>query len=334
MLQYDNDAIIEICSMIDLYEYASQTMNFEKRSDSYYANCPKHKDATPSLSVTPSKNLFHCFSCGVSGNILNWMMEFEGLTFYQALNKAASMANVDISKLKQSDALLLFKRLKRELEQELIKVNREIFKESMLDNYELDSPKEWLNEGIDPFIMYKYNIRIDNKANRIIYPVYDNKFNLIGIKGRTRYENYKELGLKKYQNYHKIGTTDFYVGMKENINNIKLKDEVIIFEGIKSGMKAEAWGYDNWISSETSCLNDAQVKILIEMKIKNIVIAYDNDVEISKIKECTKLLKKFTNVYCIVDKNKLLGDKENKLSPVDIGESVFNTLYKERVRIR
>lgn len=334
MLQYDNDAIIEICSMIDLFEYAGQTMNFEKRSESYYTSCPKHKDATPSLSITPNKNLFHCFSCGASGNILNWMMEYEGLTFYQALNKAASMVDVDISKLKQPDALVLYKKLKRESEQELLKINREIFNESMLDNYELDSPTEWLDEGIDSFIMYKYNIRIDNKANRIIYPVYDKNFNLIGVKGRTRYINYKELGLKKYQNYHKIGTTDFFIGMKENINNIKLKDEVIIFEGIKSGMKAEAWGCDNWLSSETSYLNDEQVKILIEEKIKNIVIAYDNDVEVDKIKECTKLLKKFTNVYYINDKNKLLGNKENKMSPTDAGETIFNTLYNERVRIK
>jgi DNA primase len=334
MLQYDNDAIIEICSMIDLLEYASQSMVFEKRSESYYTHCPNHKDATPSLSITPSKNLFHCFSCKASGNILNWMMKFEGLTFTQALNKAASMANIDISKLKQSDALILFKKLKREQEMQVNEIHREIFNESMLDNYELDSPIEWIDEGIDPFIMYKYNIRIDNKANRILYPIYDNSFNLIGVKGRTRYKNYKELGLKKYQNYQKISTTDFFVGMKENIDNIKHKDEAIIFEGIKSGMKAEAWGYDNWISSETSCLNEEQVKILIGLKLKNIVIAYDNDVEIKNIKECCKLLKKFTNVYYISDKNKLLGSPEDKMSPVDKGEEIWNTLYKEKVKIR
>jgi DNA primase len=334
MQQYDNDAILEICSMIDLLEYASKSMNFEKRSESYYANCPKHKDNTPSLSISPDKNLFHCFSCGVSGNILNWMMEFEGVTFYQALNKAAKMANVDISNLKQAEALSIFKRLKREGEIKYKEVHRELFDESLLDNYELESPTEWIDEGIDPFIMFKYNIRIDHKANRIVYPVYDNDCNLIGIKGRTRYENYKELGLKKYQNYHKIGTTDFFIGMKENKENIKHKNEVIIYEGIKSGMKAEAWGYDNWLASETSCLNDEQVKILIEMKIKDIVIAYDTDVEIDKIKECTKLLKKFTNVFYIYDKNKLLGKKEDKMSPVDKDRDTWERLYREKVKIR
>jgi hypothetical protein len=129
-------------------------------------------------------------------------------------------------------------------------------------------------------------------------------------------------------------TTDFFVGMKENISNIKQKDEVIIFEGIKSGMKVEAWGYDNWLSSETSCLNDEQVKILIEMKIKNIVIAFDSDVDVSKIKECTKLLKKFTNVFYINDKKKLLGKKEDKLSPADAGKITWEILYGEKVKIK
>lgn len=333
-MQFDNDAILEICSNIDLLEYAQKTFNFTKHGESYVTSCSKHIDKTPSLSITPDKNLYHCFSCGISGNILNWMMDFEGLTFYQALNKAASIANIEISKLKQADALALFKKLKMEKELRQKEIHREIFDESMLDNYILESPQEWLDEGIDPFIMYKYNIRIDNKANRIIYPVYDKNFNLIGVKGRTRYKNYKELGLKKYQNYQKIGTTDFFIGMKENKENIKLKDEVIIFEGIKSGMKVEAWGYDNWLASETSCLNEEQVKILIELKIKTVIIAFDNDVDITKIKECTKLLKKFTNVYYIYDKRKLLGKKEDKMSPVDAGKDTWETLYREKVKIK
>jgi hypothetical protein len=99
-------------------------------------------------------------------------------------------------------------------------------------------------------------------------------------------------------------------------------------------MKVEEWGYDNWLASETSCLNDEQVKILIDMKIKNIVIAFDNDDEIDKIMECTKLLKKFTNVYYIHDRNKLLGKKEDKMSPCDAGKEIWETLYNERVKIK
>lgn len=335
MLQYDNEQIIELCSQVDLLEYASRTLDFEKRGESYFTNCPEHIDLTPSLSITPSKNLFHCFSCGRSGNILNWMMYYEGISFYDALQKLISMVDIDISKFKKADALILYKNLK--FEQEIkneTKLDRKIFNENLLDAYQKDIPEEWLLEGIDPDIMRKYNIRIDHKSNRIIYPVCDKDFNLIGVKGRTRFINYKEMGIQKYQNYQKIGTTDFFIGMKENIENIKHKNEVIIFEGIKSGMKVEKWGYNNWIASETSYLNEEQIKILIAMKIKNIIIAFDNDVDISKIYECTKLLRKFTNVYYIFDHNKLLGEKENKMSPCDKGMDIWKTLYKERVKIK
>ena len=143
--------------------------------------------------------------------------------------------------------------------------------------------------------------------------------------------------IKKYQNYHKIGTTDFFIGMKENIENIKSKNEVIIFEGIKSGMKVEGWGFDNWLASETGWLNDEQVLILVKLGIKDVVIAYDTDVSLQKIKDCTKKLRRFANVYVVLDrrfkKYKLLGDEKDKLSPCDKGEEVWRTLYNERKRI-
>lgn len=331
-MEYDNEAINEMCSKIDLLEYAQKSYEFNKRGDEYATNCPRHTDKTPSLFITPHRNLFHCFSCGVGGNIINWIMMTEGMTYYQALEKVSLLTGIELRDIKIPNAVSIFKNLKYK-QASKNKPNRDILDESILNQYELAPPKEWIDEGINPEIMEKYNIRIDSKSNRIVYPVYDNNFDLIGIKGRTRYKNYKDLGLKKYQNYHKIGTTDFFIGLRENIDAIKESDEAIVFEGIKSGMKAEGWGYYNWISSETGYLNDEQVKILIDLKVKNVVIAYDNDVEKSKIIECTKTLSKFTNVYYINDKNNILGDKALKMSPVDLDKDTWETLYREKVKI-
>lgn len=338
MLKYDSDAIIELCSKVDLLEYASQSMDFNKKSDDYFTNCSKHIDMTPSLSISPTKNFFYCFSCNRSGNIINWLMEYEDLTFSQALEKTIKLSGVsDISELnlKQPDALLLFKRIKKLTEEEYSQkeIIRDILDKSILNEYIIESPQEWIEEGINPLIMRKYDIRIDKKANRIVYPVYDNSFNLIGIKGRTLYEDYKERNLMKYQNYYKIGTTNFFTGMKENIDIIKKKNEIIIFEGIKSGMKAENWGYDNWVASETSRLNDEQVQILLEMRLKNIIIAYDNDVELQKITDCTNMLRKLTNVFVVYDKKGLLGKKSGKVSPVDLGKETWEILFNERMKI-
>lgn len=337
---YDSDALNNMCSNIDLLEYASKSMDFEKRgTDSYAAHCCLHIDKTPSLIITPSKNLFHCFSCGCGGNILNWIMTFENMSFNDAVEKVGKLSGVDIRHLKQCSALKIYKSIARIYDASNKKrvIDRKILDESEIKKYSDEVPYEWVEEGINPWIMKKYNIRIDNNSNRIVYPVYDSSLNLIGFKGRTRFKNYKEMRIKKYQNYQKIGATDFFIGMKENYQNIKRRNEVIIFEGIKSGMKVEEWGYDYWLASETGWLNDEQILILIKLQIKNVVIAYDNDVTLKKIRECTEKLRRFTNVYAVIDrksvKDRLLGSCEDKMSPCDRGREVWETLYREKRRL-
>lgn len=337
-MKYNNEELAELCAHINLLEYAGNAYDFRKRgADSYACSCPRHTDITPSLFITPSKNLFHCFSCGVSGNIINWMMTFESLSFQKAVEKLSQLAGIDLNSLKQCEAMSLYKamyQMRQNRECNKASQSREILKPSSIEQYINEIPEEWEQEGIHPAILKKYNIRIDTTGNRIVYPIYDANGELIGFKGRTRIKQYKELGIKKYQNYQKIGTTDFFVGMKENVDSIKQHDTVIIFEGIKSGMKVESWGKcDFWLASETSCLNEAQIRILIQMHIKNVIIAYDNDVPLAKIRKQTKKLQRFTNVYAIYDRNKLLGDKSEKLSPCDKGEEIWSRLLKEKLKL-
>lgn len=333
---YDHDALIELCNQIDLLEYASESMDFEKRgSDEYATHCPLHIDNTPSLMITESKNLFYCHSCHIGGNLISWMMTFEGLSFQQAVDKIGSITGTDISKLKQCDALKFYKTMRDILqEQQIEKIDREILNDDAYDQFENEIPQEWIDEGISVDAMKKFNIRIDNKRNRIVYPVYDNRFHLIGFKGRTRYQNFKEIGIKKYMNYNKIGTTDYFAGMKENYERIIETGKVIIFEGIKSVMKAYGWGYDYALAAETSCLNDEQIRILIQMQVKEVTIAFDTDVTLKSIRNNTELLRKFTNVYMIKDRrakrDRLLGEKE---APVDQGREVFETLLQERRKL-
>lgn len=332
---YDREALNELCGQIDLLEYASKSMDFEKRgSDSYATHCPLHIDKTPSLFITPKKNMFYCFSCGVGGNLINWLMVFENMKFDDAIKKVGELSGADISNLRQCETLKIFKTLKK-MKNKVASgsVDRVILPDNEILKYSDEIPKEWVDEGIKPEIMKKFQIRIDEKTNRIVYPIYDNNFKLIGIKGRTRYKNYKLLKIQKYMNYFKIGKSDFFVGMKENWESIQKHDEVIIFEGIKSVMKAYGWGYDYCVASETSWLSEDQVKVLISRKIKDVVIAFDNDVEFKKIEECTKNLRRFANVYVIRDRTKLLGNKEDKLSPCDKGRDVWEMLYSKKERI-
>lgn len=338
-MAYDNDALQELCSQVDLLEYASKTVEFQKiNNDSWSAHCPQHIDKTASLFITPSKQLFYCFSCRRSGNIINWLMEFEGLNFNESVDKVANMVGKDIKNLKTCEALSYYKKIFRCLDcndNKKSTIEREILPLDSINNFSTEIPTEWIEEGISETTIVKYEIRIDEKANRIVYPVYDNDLNLIGFKGRTRFKNYKEMRLQKYMNYNKIGTTDFFMGMKQNRESIIRNSKVIVFEGLKSVMKADDYGYDYCLAAETSCLNEEQIKILIRLGVKDIFIGFDSDVEFNDIvgNKNIKKLKRFCNVYVIRDKQRLLGKKEDKMAPVDKGKAIFETLLEQAVKL-
>lgn len=328
-MQLDRDSLQELISNIDLLEYASRSFDFRKRgNDSYATNCPLHTDITPSLFITPSKNLFHCMSCDVGGSILQWMMQIEGMSFKEAVEKIGSMTGTDIKNIQKCDALIFYKTIKQNVK--MPEAQREILPEDTMEKFADEIPEEWVEEGIRPEIMRKYGIRIDKRGNRIVYPVYDSNYHLIGVKGRTRFKNYKDMHIQKYINYNKIGTVDYFVGMKENEEEIRRQNRVVIFEGIKSGMKVEGWGEKAWLAAETSWLNEEQVKLLLKLRVREVVIAFDQDVCLKKIKECTAILRRFTNVFAVIDNDKLLDEK---MSPCDKGQEVWQQLYDSRIRL-
>lgn len=331
---YDSEALKEMCDQIDLLEYAKQSVDFTRRGrDTYAAHCPLHVDKTPSLFITPSRNAFYCQSCHQGGNILTWLIKMEHLSFKEAAEKICQLSGKDISKMQICESLRYYKSLKRMKEDEEPKIiKRDILPEQSIEKYSDEIPQEWLDEGISADIMKKFQIRIDRSANRIVYPVRDKNFNLIGFKGRTRFQNYKSLNVQKYMNYTKIGTIDFFAGMKESHDYIREKNEIIIFEGLKSVMKLWSWGKQfNAVSSETSVLNMEQIKIILEMGIKNVVIAYDNDVYIGEIRKKMQFLKRFVNVFAVIDSKKILSGE--KMAPVDDGEKIWNELYEGRIKI-
>lgn len=337
MSNIDQDALQEMCDKIDLLEYASQTFDFKRKGDEYYTSCPLHSDSDPSLSINPEKNLFYCRSCHKGGTIINWMMAYEGKTFNEAVDSVSKITGTSIHNLKTCDSLKFFKNLSRlKAKSEPEHFEREIFSDSYMDQFSKDSPVEWEEEGISPAVMREYGVCIDENSNRICYPIYDADDRLIGIKGRTRYKNYKEMRISKYINYSKIKMMNSFVGLKQNRQTIQSLHSVILFEGIKSGLKISTWGLpNNWLAVETSRINEEQVKLLLSMHLKEITIAFDRDVNYVDIIKCTAMLRHFADIYVVRDRYKerdrlLPGDKD---SPVDAGKEVWKTLYNERRKI-
>ena len=332
-MNYDDEMLRQINEDSDLCAYASQSLQFKKRGDDYFTNCPFHVDVTPSLSFSPEKNSYYCFSCGKSGGMIGYLIDFEGLSFDEAVDKAAKLANVDLSKMCQSKTMIFLKKYKMLQEQQKEKYQHEILPASTLDKYSKYKVQEWLDEGIKQEVMDLFSVRIDDIGNRIVYPVYDIDGNLINIKGRTRYENYKQLKLAKYINYYAVGVMDYFQCLETTLPYIQ-KNEVIIFESIKSVMKAYGWGYKNCVSAEKHTLTPEQIELLIKLRV-NVVLAYDSDVKYfnGEVRDDIDKLRRVTNVYIIDDKQKLLGGEKTKNSPVDCGLDIWEDLYSSKRKV-
>lgn len=333
-INYDDDMLQQINAGVDLLEYVSQSIEMKRRGNDYFGRCPLHIDKTPSFSITPEKNSYYCFSCGKSGQIISYLINYEKLSFDEAVNKAARLANVDMSLMCRSKTMTYLKRVRNVMHNKKPQEEHVILDESVYKKYPRKIVPEWLNEGIRQDVLDRFDIRVDDYSNRIIYPVRDIDGRLINIKGRTRFENYKAMRLAKYINFYPVGTVDYFQGLDITKPHIESCREIIIFESIKSVMKAYGWGFKNCVSAEKHTLTDEQIKLLVKLRV-NVVFAYDSDVDYRKgaTRDDIDKLKRVTNVYVINDSNNLLGGIEAKNAPVDCGEDVWRSLYENKRKI-
>lgn len=333
-IEYSQEMLDEINNNVDLIGYASQTLDLVKRGNDYFTHCPKHEDKTPSLSFNPEANYYYCFSCGRHGQIINFLKDFENLSFPEAVKKASALANLDVSKMCFSNTIAFLRKYEQIQQRKVRECTHRILDQHEYDKYKKEPITEWLTEGISQSVMDKYDIRIDNFQNRIVYPVYDIQNNLINIKGRTRYPNFKALQIPKYINYYSVGVMDYFQGLNFTLQDVKKKNEIIIFESIKSVMKAEGWGYYNCASAEKHTLTREQIELLAALRV-NIVFAYDTDVNYynNDVRQNIDKLKQLTNVYIIRDPKQLLGGPEAKNAPVDMGQAIWDELYAHRKKV-
>lgn len=332
-MEYDESFLKEISNSVNLVDYIGKNIDLQKKGKEYFGRCSKHIDKTPSFSITPDKNVFYCFSCGRGGGIIQYLQDYEGLDFDNAVKKTCKLAKVELSNMCCSSTVKMLRNLKK-IKKKRIPIVHPILSESEYNKYTKTLIPEWLNEGIRQEEIDFFDIRIDNRSNRIVYPVRDIEGNLINIKGRTRFEDYKTMGLMKYINYFPVGTMDYIQGLNVTLPYIKEKNEIIIFESFKSVLKCFGWNYKNSGSAEKHSLTDEQIRLIIRMKV-DVTFGYDSDVSyLSKdVAKTINLLKKFTNVYIMEDSQNLLGGYTAKNSPADKGIEIFEKLYKNKKRV-
>ena len=90
------DFIDRLIDDSDIVAVISNYVSLTKKGNNFTCCCPFHDEKTPSFSVSPQKSIYHCFGCGNGGNVLSFIMDFEGLNFVEAVERLADMNNISV----------------------------------------------------------------------------------------------------------------------------------------------------------------------------------------------------------------------------------------------
>ena len=118
MIRYSDEIIEEVRQNNDVVDIISQYVHLTRKGRNYFGLCPFHNEKSPSFSVSPDRQIFHCFGCGVGGNVYTFLMKIEGITFKEALEQLAERANIQLPTLENSADTA-----KEELKAKVYKVN-------------------------------------------------------------------------------------------------------------------------------------------------------------------------------------------------------------------
>jgi DNA primase len=95
--QISREKVEQILAATDIVAVIGSYIAVKRAGPSYKALCPFHNDLTPSVSINPHRQLFHCFGCGKSGDAITFVREFENLSFSDAVQKLASRAGIAVA---------------------------------------------------------------------------------------------------------------------------------------------------------------------------------------------------------------------------------------------
>lgn len=102
-MYYSEDLIEEIRSKNDIVDVISGYVRLQKKGSSYFGLCPFHNEKSPSFSVSPGKQMYYCFGCGVGGNVFTFLMEYENYTFQEAVRYLADRCGVELPEMEYSE---------------------------------------------------------------------------------------------------------------------------------------------------------------------------------------------------------------------------------------
>lgn len=308
MPYYSDELIEEVRSRNDIVDVIGGYVRLQKKGSSYFGLCPFHNEKTGSFSVTPSKQMFYCFGCGVGGNVFTFLMKYENYTFGEAMQTLADRVGIELPKQELSEAQ------KREADERsrLLEINKEAakyfyallrnprgarayeyFKNRQLsdetmqkfglgysDQYSDDLYRYLRKKGYDDEILKKSGlVTIDEVRgghdkfwNRAMFPIMDVHNRVIGFGGRVMGE-----GEPKYLNSPETRIFDKSRNLYGlNIARTSRRNQLLLCEGYMDVISLHQAGFDNAVASLGTALTSGHANLL-KRYTKEVYLTYDSD---------------------------------------------------------
>jgi DNA primase len=306
------EKIAEIKNTADIFDVVSELVLLKKTGKNYVGLCPFHSEKTPSFTVSPEKQIFHCFGCGTGGNVFSFLMQQEGFSFPEAARNLARRYGIDIPAQRMSP-----EQKRRYSEKEnLLGINRTAmdyfhqallsgatgkaamaylkkrgFSQETIEAFNLGyAPEGWdnltnlfLKKRISPALAEKAGVIVPKKnrsgfydrfRNRVIFPIFDANRRPVGFGGRVMDDS-----MPKYLNSPE---TPLYNKGRSlyGIHRAKLPcrkhNTVYIVEGYFDLLALHQHGIENAVATLGTALTPEHVRLLKGYAAR-MVMVYDSD---------------------------------------------------------
>lgn len=306
--------IDDLLARLDIVDIVDARVKLKKKGKNYSACCPFHNEKTPSFSVSQEKQFYHCFGCGVHGNAIDFIMEFERLEFVEAIEELASFLGLDVPREQRSGEISTAPRANTEQKRNLYDLMGGIsqFYRSQLKIAANKPAIEYLkNRGLSGEIVQKFGIgyvadewdlvrknfgqqkeaqdmlvtggmliendkgnRYDRFRGRVMFPIRDRRGRVIGFGGRVL-----EDGTPKYLNSPE--TPIFHkgkelYGLYEVLQAYREPPQVLVVEGYMDVVALAQYGVDYSVASLGTSTTGDHIQMLFR-QTSTVVCCYDGD---------------------------------------------------------
>ncbi len=307
-MSYSKDVIDRVIEENDIVDVVSNYVSLKKSGKDFKGLCPFHHEKTPSFNVSQEKQLYHCFGCQASGNVITFVMNIENVGFKEAVEFLADRAGIEI----EEENLSGLEYQKKKLKDEIYEVNRLaalFYHKYLYSKFGQAVLKYLYDRGIDDITIKRFGLGFspanglelfnylkrrnysteillkaglisksnsgsyyDRFKNRVMFPIIDEKNNVIGFGGRViddakpKYLNTPETVV------FKKGKTLYGI----NYAKKSKEDMFIIVEGYMDAIALYQSGLDNVVASLGTALTIEQGRLIKKYK-NTVVISYDAD---------------------------------------------------------